>query len=116
MDPTATVRPTSGGVVFTINFQGQERECLISREALNTLSQLKNIDSSDADTLDLFKAFEGFIRPVAQSLVDGGSRHESLQLTPENMKRAYRSPIRFQSVVPATTLPSRSEVGKDLTR
>lgn len=113
MDTTTPARPTSGGVAFTINYHGKERECSISREALNTLSRLKNIDSSDADTLELFKAFETFIRPVAQLLVGGVSRYESLQLTPENIKSAYHSPIKFQSALPVTAFVSRTEVRKD---
>ncbi|WP_156396793.1 DUF1488 family protein [Noviherbaspirillum sp. Root189] len=91
MDNSTPTRRTPDGVIFSINIDAQERECLISREALNTLSQLKNIDSSDADSLELFKAFETFIRPVAHSLLGGRVLQTPLQLTPQNMNDAYRS-------------------------
>lgn len=97
MDNTTPARPTADGVTFSINIAAQERECSISREALNTLSQLKNIDSSDAESLELFKAFETFIRPIAQSLFGRKALQTPLLLTSENMRTAYRSPIKFQS-------------------
>ncbi|WP_151637189.1 DUF1488 family protein [Noviherbaspirillum aerium] len=114
MDNTTPSRPAEDSVIFTINIDAKDRECTISREALNTLSELKNIDSSDADTLELFKAFETFIRPVAQSLFGGKALHAPLQLTPENMNAAYRSKIGFQSAMPATASISRAENKKGM--
>lgn len=109
MDKTTPARPTSDGVIFTINVGAKERECSISRDALNMLSGMKNIDSSDADTLELFKAFETFIRPVAQSLFGRKGLQAPFQLTPENISTAYRSPITSQSTTCMTTLPSQAE-------
>lgn len=114
MDNTTPSRPAADSVIFTINIDAKDRECMISREALNRLSELKNIDSSDADTLELFKAFETFIRPVAQSLFGGKGLHAPLQLTPENMSAAYRSPIEFRSAISAATPLSQADHKKDM--
>ncbi|WP_194725281.1 DUF1488 family protein [Noviherbaspirillum malthae] len=113
MDNTTPVRPTPDGVTFSVNIGAHERECLISREALDTLSQLKNIDSSDADTLELFKAFETFIRPVAQSIFGGAVHQTPLLLTSENLKSAYRSPMEFQSAMCMTELVSQTGARKN---
>lgn len=109
MDDTTSARLTPDDVAFSINIGAQERQCLISREALDTLSQLKNIDSSDADTLELFKAFETFIRPVAQSIFGGEVSQAPLQLTSENIWSAYHSPIKLQFAMPATTFASQTD-------
>lgn len=61
-------RMTSTGVVFTIRTDCDDRECLISREALATLSALKNIDASDAEPMDIFHAFEATIDSVARRM------------------------------------------------
>lgn len=113
MESTTPVRPSPDCVTFSVKIDEKERECTISREALNTLSHLKNIDSSDADTLELFKAFETFILPVAQSLFGGKILQLPLCLTPENMSTAYCSPREFQTPTPLTTLPPQfdSETG-----
>lgn len=109
MGNTTSARSTPDGVTFSINIGTKERECSISREALTTLSQLKNIDGSDADTLELFKAFETFIRPVAQSLFGGKILQSPLRLTPENMSTAYRSPREFQTPTSLATLARQSD-------
>lgn len=113
MNDAAPTYPASDCVAFSISINAQERECSISREALNTLSKLKNIDSSDADTLELFKAFETFIRPVAQSIFNGKVSQAPLRLTPENMENAYSSSIRFKSTMRATSVGSETKIGKD---
>ncbi|MEC4721645.1 hypothetical protein RY831_20975 [Noviherbaspirillum sp. CPCC 100848] len=89
MGRTMAVRPTSDGVAFIIKAGVCMEECFISREALNTLSQLKNIDGSDANALDLFQALESFIRPVAQSLLAEKAKELPIRLTPENITSAY---------------------------
>lgn len=113
MNDAAPANPASDCVAFSISINAQERECSISREALNTLSKLKNIDSTDADTLELFKAFETFIRPVAQSIFNGKVSQAPLRLTPENMESAYSSPISFQPAMRAASSGSQTEAGKD---
>ncbi|MEC4719817.1 DUF1488 family protein [Noviherbaspirillum sp. CPCC 100848] len=113
MNDAAPANPASDCVAFSISINAQERECSISREALNTLSKLKNIDSTDADTLELFKAFETFIRPVAQSICNGKISQAPLRLTPENMESAYSSPIKFKSAIRVMTFASQNEVRKD---
>jgi len=61
-------RMTKKGVAFTIRMDSDERECLISREALEKLSAIKNIDASDAEPMELFHAFEVTIDSVARRL------------------------------------------------
>jgi hypothetical protein len=60
---------THEGVVFTVRVDSLDRECLISKEALHKLSELKAIDVSDAGTMDIFHAFENTINGVARRLV-----------------------------------------------
>jgi hypothetical protein len=60
---------TSEGVVFTVRVDSLNRECLITEEALHKLSALKAIDSADANTMDIFHAFEDTINGVARRLV-----------------------------------------------
>lgn len=80
---------TEDGVLFTIDVDAATHQCLISREALNKLSQLKNVDASDADALDIFKAFEAYIRPVAHDLFKARRPQKTIRLTSDCITRAY---------------------------
>jgi hypothetical protein len=60
---------TREGVVFTVRVDSLDRECLVTQEALHKLSALKNIDAQDAQTMDIFHAFEDTINGVARRLV-----------------------------------------------
>lgn len=60
---------TRQGVVFTVRVDSLDRECLITEEALHKLSELKSIDTTDADPMDIFHAFEDTINGVARRLV-----------------------------------------------
>lgn len=60
---------TRDGVVFTISIDSIDHECVISRESLVNLSLFKNIDASDADTMDLYHAFEKTIHAMTRALV-----------------------------------------------
>lgn len=82
-------RSTEDGILFTISVNTVTHQCLISREALNKLSQLKNIDATDADAVDVFKAFEAYIRPVAHDLFKTRSLKRTLRLTAQNIISAY---------------------------
>lgn len=61
-------RMTKTGVVFTVRMDCDEQECLISREALERLSVIKNIDASDTEPMEIFHAFEATIGNVARRL------------------------------------------------
>lgn len=60
---------TAKGVVFTVLVDSLKRECLITDEALNRLSLLKNMDAATANRMDIFHAFEDTIKGVARRLV-----------------------------------------------
>ena len=61
--------PTAEGVVFTVQVDSLNRECLITDEALDKLSAHKNINFADSDKMDIFHAFEDTINGVARRLV-----------------------------------------------
>lgn len=44
-------------------------KCVVTRDALHKLSELKSIDDADADMMDLFHAYEAMIGGVARRLV-----------------------------------------------
>jgi hypothetical protein len=60
---------THDGIVFTVRVDSLDRECLVTVEALDKLSALKNIDIVDSDKMDIFLAFENTISGVARRLV-----------------------------------------------
>lgn len=80
-----TLQPllTREGVVFTVKVDALEHECLISREALGTLSALKSIDAADADTMDLFHAFENTINGAARRLAAARTPGMLLLVSPD---------------------------------
>jgi Protein of unknown function (DUF1488) len=75
-------RMTKTGVLFTIRTDREDRECLISREALERLSAIKNIDASDAESIEIFHAFEATIDSVARRMADEAVRGPLLVLQP----------------------------------
>jgi hypothetical protein len=79
--PICQPRLTKRGVAFAVSNGVKERECLISTAALERVAALKNVDASDADPMDVFRAFEETINGVARRLVaaDGASRLICLQ-------------------------------------
>ncbi len=66
---TTDPRLTENGVLFTVRVDSQNRECVILKEALEKLSALKSIDAADADTMEVFHAFEATINGVARRLI-----------------------------------------------
>lgn len=85
---------TAKGILFTINVGTATHQCLISKKALYKLSQLKNIDASDADAMDVFKAFESYIRPVAQDLFKTRRSLKPIRMTSESITSAFESGVR----------------------
>lgn len=92
----ATKEPqsTAYGILFTINVDTVTHQCLISKKALNKLTQLSNIDSSDAEAMDVFKAFEAYICPVAHHLLKTRQPKTTLRLTTSSIMSAYDCGIR----------------------
>ncbi|KRB69811.1 DUF1488 family protein [Noviherbaspirillum sp. Root189] len=82
-------RATSEGILFTVQADSKVEQCLISQDALRSLSLLKNIDPADASALEIFQAFEGFIHPVAQALLKRATTAGLVRLTKENINDAY---------------------------
>jgi hypothetical protein len=60
---------TREGIFFTVRVDSMDRKCLITEEALDKLSALRKIEVRDADTMDIFHAFENTINGVARRLV-----------------------------------------------
>lgn len=80
-------RVTDKGIVFSMQVDSKAREILISKEALDKLSALKNIDSGDADPLELFHAFRSTIHEIARrQLAAGGGADSPLVLSPASIR------------------------------
>lgn len=82
---------TRSGVAFAVLCGAKERECVISKEALQRMAALKNVDATDADPMDVFHAFETTINGVARCLCEGDASSCPLLLKPESFEDA-RSP------------------------
>jgi hypothetical protein len=76
-EPRLTVK----GIHFSVKTESVERKCFISRDALNELSRLKNIDATDADLMEVFHAFRTTIDGVAQRLIASNDSETPLVLT-----------------------------------
>jgi hypothetical protein len=80
---------TSEGILFTVELNSKVRQCLISEEALQRLSLLKNIDSAEVSAMEIFQAFEGCIHPLARSLLKASATTGPFHLTRENITAAF---------------------------
>lgn len=76
-EPRLTVK----GIHFSIKTESVARKCFISRDTLNELSRLKNIDATDADLLEVFHAFRTTIHGAAQHLIASNDSETPLVLT-----------------------------------
>lgn len=76
-EPRLTVK----GIHFSVKTESAERKCFISRDALNELSRLKNVDATDADLMEVFHAFRATINGVAQRLIASDDSKTPLVLT-----------------------------------
>lgn len=86
---------TQRGVTFTITVNAKHRKCLITEEALHELSAVRNIDTSDANAMEIFHAFEGTVVGMARKL---GAQNESdslLVLTPRCFSGRSSGPAPF---------------------
>jgi hypothetical protein len=79
--PTARAQMTEEGVTFTVRLDSINRECIISKEALSKLSQLK---SGISDPMETFRAFEATITGVARRMVAANVQGTPLQLGPNS--------------------------------
>jgi hypothetical protein len=65
------------GVVFRLHVDSREMECLVSREALESLNGLKD---TNPDPLEVFYAFQPAINAAARRLAMDGSSESPLVL------------------------------------
>lgn len=77
-------RMTKSGVAFAVSNGAKQRECLISTAALERIAALKNVDATDADPMEVFRAFEATINNVAQRLVADDDANRPICLQPES--------------------------------
>jgi hypothetical protein len=77
MDTVTAARATEEGVAFTIEAGFGERDCMVSRHALDFLMRL--LDGTP-DPLDVYKAFEPTIHRAARRLVLAGESASPLVL------------------------------------
>lgn len=82
MNPPIQPRLTEKGVAFTVVVDAVKRECLITQQALHTLSASKRGASSD-DIMEIFRAFEANINGIARRLVGAGVAGAPLVIRPE---------------------------------
>lgn len=75
------------GVTFTVVVDSVKHECLITPQALFTLSSFKS-DDADVDMMEIFRTFEPSISGVARRLVAAGVAGNPLVMRPET----FRSP------------------------
>jgi len=81
---------TDAGVVFTVRVDSIDRECLVSREALEKLSTLKSVNTGADETMDIFHAFEATINGIARRLVAARVRGTPLVMTPNSFGSLVR--------------------------
>lgn len=77
-------RMTKRGVAFAVSNGARKRECLISTAALERVAAIKNVDATDADPIELFRAFEATINGVAQRMVAADDASRLICLLPES--------------------------------
>ncbi|OWW18236.1 DUF1488 family protein [Noviherbaspirillum denitrificans] len=70
------------GIAFTVVVDSVARECLITLQALVTLSSFKSEDT-DNDMMEIFHAYEPNINGVARRLAAAGVAGNPLVLRPE---------------------------------
>ncbi len=63
---------TNDGVAFTVTVESVIHQCLVTHEAIQMLSAMKNIDDHDANMIKLFHAYEATIHGVARRMVAAG--------------------------------------------
>jgi hypothetical protein len=71
------------GIAFTVRVDSVNRDCVISKEALSKLSQLR---SGALDPMETFLAFEAAINGVARRMVSANVPGTPLQLGPNSFR------------------------------
>ncbi|GIZ50269.1 DUF1488 family protein [Noviherbaspirillum aridicola] len=66
---TTQPRLTQDGILFSVTVESVRRNCVVTRDALQTLSQLKSMDDAGGGLLGIFHAYEAKISGVARRLV-----------------------------------------------
>lgn len=82
--PAGQPRMTKRGVAFAVSSGAKKHECLISTAALARVAAIKNVDATDADPIELFRAFETTISGVAQRMVAADAASRLICLLPES--------------------------------
>jgi hypothetical protein len=70
----------SKGVAFRLNVNAREQDCLVSKEALDMLSGLRD---TNPDPLEVFYAFQPAITALASRLIRQGVKDRPLVLGPD---------------------------------
>jgi hypothetical protein len=83
---------TERGIVFNVCIGSAEHQFVISREALESLCDMKDVDVSDADSLDVFRAFETTIRSTAETLADAKPAGPVRELSPSLFRAPPEQP------------------------
>jgi hypothetical protein len=81
--PAAQPQLTEEGVTFTVRIDSVNRDCIISKEALLKLSQLR---SGISDPMETFRAFEAKINGVARRMVAANVQGKPMQLGPNSFR------------------------------
>jgi capsule polysaccharide export protein KpsC/LpsZ len=82
---------TPEGVIFTVRVDSVARECLVTGEALQSLSALKHIDEVESSSMNVFHAFEATINGVARRLVTAGVPGTPLMMRPNTFSPPHTS-------------------------
>jgi hypothetical protein len=81
---------TDAGVIFTVRVDSLDRECLVSKDALEKLSTLKSETAVGNETMDIFHAFEATINGIARRLVAARVPGTPLVMTPNSFVSLVR--------------------------
>ncbi|HJV73849.1 MAG TPA: hypothetical protein VJ654_06490 [Noviherbaspirillum sp.] len=72
MSHTPQASLINDGVAFTVTVEAVTHKCIVTRDAIHSLSAMKNIADTDLDMIALFHAYEATISGVARRLVAAG--------------------------------------------
>lgn len=79
--PIAEPQLTDTGIAFTVRVDSTNRNCVISKEALAKLSQLR---AGISDPMETYRAFEATINGVARRMVAANVPGTPLALGPDS--------------------------------
>jgi hypothetical protein len=81
-DPAVLPHLVSKGVLFRLEVDSRQQECMVSKEALARLSGLRD---TNPDPLEVFYAFQPAIQNAARRLVRAGASDTPLVLGPDEL-------------------------------